>query len=107
MMKSPNFQTMSVDQLWELYEQIGRSLSEKLTSEKRQVELRLGKLQGNSIGISSTEEPRQPYPKVRPKYQNPADPSQTWAGGGPKPRWVTEMLYASTGINDLRIPETV
>jgi hypothetical protein len=29
-MKPPNFQTMPVDQLWELYEQIGRSLSKKL-----------------------------------------------------------------------------
>ncbi len=106
-MKSPNFQTMSVDQLWELYEQIGRSLSEKLTSEKRQVELRLGKLQGDSMGISSTEEPRQPYPKVRPKYQNPNDPSQTWAGRGTKPRWVIEMLDAGMSIDDLRIRETV
>jgi DNA-binding protein H-NS len=106
-MKSPNLQTMSVDELWELYEQIGRSLSEKLTSEKRRVELRLGKLQGDSVSTSSTEEPRQPYPKVRAKYQNPADPSQTWAGRGTKPRWVTEMLDAGMSIDDLRIRETV
>jgi DNA-binding protein H-NS len=106
-MKPPNFQTMSVDQLWELYEQIGRSLSKKLTSEKRQVELRLGKLQGDSVRTSSTEEPRQPYPKVRPKYQNPDDPSQTWAGRGAKPRWLREMLDTGMSIDNLRIREPV
>jgi DNA-binding protein H-NS len=106
-MKPPNFQTMPVDQLWELYEQIGRSLSKKLTSEKRQLELRLGKLQGDSVHTSSTERPRRPYPKVRPKYQNPDDPSQTWAGRGKKPRWLTKMLDAGMSIDDLRIRETI
>ena len=106
-MKPPNFQTMPVDQLWELYEQIGRSLSKKLTFEKRQLELRLGKLQGDSAHTSSTERPRRPYPKVRPKYQNPDDPSQTWAGRGKKPRWLTKMLDAGMSIDDLRIRETI
>ena len=31
--------------------------------------------------------------KVPPKYRNPADPSQTWAGRGQQPKW----LAAETG----------
>ena len=31
--------------------------------------------------------------KVAPKYRNPADPSQTWAGRGQQPKW----LAAETG----------
>ena len=26
--------------------------------------------------------------KVEPKYRNPADPSQTWAGRGQQPKWL-------------------
>jgi DNA-binding protein H-NS len=30
--------------------------------------------------------------KVPPKYRNPADPAQTWAGRGAQPRWFREAL---------------
>ena len=46
---------------------------------------------------------RPPYPKVYPKYQNPADPSQTWTGRGRTPRWISEMRTAGKSIDDLRI----
>ncbi len=32
--------------------------------------------------------------KVPPKYRNPADPAQTWAGRGAQPRWFREALAA-------------
>ncbi len=32
--------------------------------------------------------------KVLPKYRNPADPAQTWAGRGAQPRWFREALAA-------------
>lgn len=32
--------------------------------------------------------------KVLPKYRNPADPTQTWAGRGAQPRWFREALAA-------------
>ena len=59
------------------------------------------------VRTSSTERPQRTYPKVPPKYQNPDDPSQTWAGRGTKPRWVIEMLDDGMSIDDLRIRETV
>lgn len=30
--------------------------------------------------------------KLSPKYRNPADPSQTWAGRGKRPIWLTAAL---------------
>jgi DNA-binding protein H-NS len=30
--------------------------------------------------------------KVKPKYRNPADPSQTWSGRGRQPRWFAAAL---------------
>jgi DNA-binding protein H-NS len=104
--KQPNFQAMSAGELWELHEQVNRLLAEKLTSEKRKLERRLSMLHGDSVHAPSAERPRHPYPKVHPKYQNPDDPSQTWAGRGPKPRWFNDMLDAGINIDELRIRKT-
>jgi DNA-binding protein H-NS len=97
-----NFETMPIDDLWQLYGQIGRMLTERLASEKRKLEQRLSQLQ-QGVALASSERQRRSYPKVHPKYQNPDDPSQTWAGRGRTPRWVSEMLTAGKNIDDLRI----
>lgn len=41
--------------------------------------------------------------KVKPKYRNPADPSQTWAGRGKRPRWFVDALAAGKKEKDLAI----
>jgi DNA-binding protein H-NS len=101
-MKTLNLETMPTDDLWRLYEQVGRALPEQLTSEKRKLERRLSQLRGDAED-SSPKRQRRPYPRVHPKYQNPDDPSQTWAGRGRTPRWFSEMLTAGKSIDDLRI----
>lgn len=40
---------------------------------------------------------------VAAKYQNPADPAQTWSGRGRKPRWVEELIIAGGDLNDCLI----
>jgi DNA-binding protein H-NS len=105
-MKPLNFRAMSVDELWQIHEQINRLLAERLTSEKRQLEQRLNRLRGDLVNTSSAEVARRSYPKVRPKYQNPSAPFQTWSGRGNTPRWIQEMIEAGGTIDDLRIPET-
>lgn len=42
--------------------------------------------------------------KVKPKYRNPADPSQVWTGRGLKPRWFAAALAAGKKEKDLLIP---
>jgi H-NS histone C-terminal domain len=46
---------------------------------------------------------RRPYPQVFPKYRNPAEPSETWAGRGKKPRWLTAQLKSGKRIDGFRI----
>jgi DNA-binding protein H-NS len=99
-----NFETMPLDDLWELYNQIGRVIAEQMTSEKRKLEQRLSQLQGNGVQ-ASPEAQRRPYPKVYPKYQNPDDPSQTWSGRGKKPHWINDRLEAGKSIEELLINE--
>ena len=105
-MKPLNFRAMSVDELWQIYEQISRLLAERLTSEKRQLDQRLSRLRGDLVNSSPAEVARRSYPKVRPKYQNPSAPFQTWSGRGNTPRWIQEMIEAGGSLDDLRIPET-
>jgi DNA-binding protein H-NS len=40
---------------------------------------------------------------VKPQYQNPEDSSQTWAGRGRQPKWVTEALASGRNLEDFRI----
>jgi len=41
--------------------------------------------------------------KVKPKYRNPADLSQTWTGRGKRPRWYSAALAAGKKEKDLLI----
>jgi len=41
--------------------------------------------------------------KVKPKYRNPADASQTWTGRGKRPRWFNAALAAGKKEKDLLI----
>ncbi|MDP0929870.1 H-NS histone family protein [Paracoccus onubensis] len=40
---------------------------------------------------------------VTPKYENPEQPGQTWAGRGRKPKWVIEALETGKTLEDLAI----
>lgn len=41
--------------------------------------------------------------KVKPKYRNPANTEQTWAGRGKRPRWFAEALTAGKKEKDFLI----
>ena len=41
--------------------------------------------------------------KVKPKYRNPADKSQTWSGRGKRPRWFNAALTAGKKESDMLI----
>ena len=107
--------SLSMDKLWALHEEVGAILSERITSEKRALEERLAKLNGGLTfnrakmiqeGGSQASERRavrQKYPPVLPKFRNPSDPSETWAGRGKQPRWVVMQLKAGKKMDDFLI----
>jgi DNA-binding protein H-NS len=41
--------------------------------------------------------------KLLPKYRNPANPKQSWAGRGKTPRWMRDALKAGRSKDDFRI----
>jgi DNA-binding protein H-NS len=106
--------SLSMDELWALHEEVGVILSERITSEKRGLEERLAKLTGGLIfdgakiknGGSQPGERRggrREYPPVLPKFRNPSNPSETWAGRGRQPRWVVAQLKAGKKMDDFLI----
>jgi DNA-binding protein H-NS len=42
---------------------------------------------------------------AKAKYRNPENPSQTWAGRGRKPRWLTSALNAGKDLEDFAIKD--
>ena len=47
---------------------------------------------------------RRPYPPVSPKYRNPDQPSETWAGRGKRPRWLVKQLKSGRRVEDFENP---
>jgi DNA-binding protein H-NS len=99
-MKHGDFNLMSVDELWALRLEIDAVLPSRIAAEKTKLEKRLRQLQSNG---ATTRRERRPYPRVLPKYRNPADPAETWAGRGRQPHWVTEQLRSGKKLDDFRI----
>src|SRR5262249_7542130 len=40
---------------------------------------------------------------VTPKYRNPENPAETWAGRGLKPRWLTAAMKGGKSLEDFAI----
>ena len=101
-MNRNDFKSMSTDELWALHEEVAAKLAVTLIAEKRVLENRLKQLKG-VVEAEHTKSGRRPYPTVVPKFQNPDRPSETWAGRGKTPRWLTAKLKSGKRIDDFRI----
>jgi DNA-binding protein H-NS len=102
------WESMSLDRLWDLHEQITQVLTDRINAEKRELNQLLQRLRGGVLRELNNEprgvnRPRRPYPRVLPKYQNPADPSETWAGRGKMPRWLKAQVRSGRTLDDFRI----
>jgi DNA-binding protein H-NS len=102
-MKHGDFNSMSVDELWALRLEISSVLSSRIAAEKTKLENRLEQLQSKAVANGNLRRERRPYPQVFPKYRNPAEPAETWAGRGKQPRWLTAQLRTGKKLDDFRI----
>jgi DNA-binding protein H-NS len=103
---------MQFEELWLLHEKLTKMLSNRIATEKRDLEDRLAKLnrvefirEPGSAHLLSTANraPRRKYPKVLPKYCNPLAPSETWSGRGKRPRWVVAALETGHRLDEFKI----
>ena len=101
-MKNGNLKSMSVDELWSLHETVVAELSRKMAAERAVLEKRLRQL-GSTVTRSDAKHERRAYPKVLPKYRNPKNQSETWAGRGKQPRWLAAQLRSGKKLDDFLI----
>src|SRR5215467_2638644 len=100
-----NLNSMSVDELWSLHEVVVTELSRKIKSERATLVSRLRKL-GSVVSDGDVEQARRLYPKVLPKYRNPRNLAETWAGRGKQPRWLSAQLRNGKKLADFLIRQT-
>jgi DNA-binding protein H-NS len=98
-MESNALKSMSIDELWNLHQEVLAKLSHETAAEKARLEERLRKIElaGNVV---RPDRGRRPYPTVRQKYRNPKNPGETWSGRGKQPRWITAQLKSGKKLHD-------
>jgi DNA-binding protein H-NS len=106
MMQNDSLNSMSVDELWNLHERVVAELGRKMEAEKATLEDRLQTLGGATHSNMKAHRPRRAYPKVLPKYRNPKDPQETWAGRGKRPRWVRAQLRLGKTLDEFLIRQS-
>jgi DNA-binding protein H-NS len=101
-MKNSELESMTIDDLWRLHEQVVAKLARDLSMKTARLEEQLHKL-GSASKVITSHRLRRPYPKVLPKYQNPKNPAETWSGRGKQPRWLTAQLRSGRKVKDFLI----
>jgi DNA-binding protein H-NS len=98
--------TMSIDKLMKLKDQVEAALASKVIEQRRALESELSKLgryQGGPGRGKSLFGRGGARGAVAPKYRNPENPSETWAGRGLKPRWLTAAIKGGKSLEDFAI----
>ena len=96
--------TLSVAKLQALKSQVEAVISAKVTERRRELESELSKLGGISGGGKRGRPAgRGRMGPVAPKYRNPENPTETCAGRGLKPRWLTAAIKSGKKLDDFLI----
>jgi len=100
-----NLKSMTIDALVGLRGKIDAMLTSKVADERRSLETELVKLSRVEMGSGRSKAAfgRGVRGKVAPKYRNPENPGETWAGRGLKPRWLAAALKSGKKLEDFSI----
>ncbi len=114
MAEKVNLAKLSLTELTSLSKRIETEMKRRNSGEAKRVLAKIRELAA-SVGMSVDEiinhkggrrspkaAPRRTS-KRPPKYANPKDPSQTWAGTGRQPLWFKDALAAGKSADDLRV----
>jgi DNA-binding protein H-NS len=94
---------MSVDKLSRLKDQLDAILATKVADERRTLRAELGKLTRYGGGMGAKGMRGGMRGSVAPKYRNPDNPAETWAGRGLKPRWLAAALKSGKKLEHFAI----
>jgi len=98
---------MSIDKLLKLKDEVDTILHTKVADERRTLQAELGKLSRFSTSPLRSKGLRLgARGPVAPKYRNPENPSETWAGRGLKPLWLAAAIKAGKKLEHFSIAQT-
>jgi DNA-binding protein H-NS len=96
--------SMSVAKLKDLMGQVDAAIAEKVGARRRELEAQLSELAHHDPrGTRGMARGSGTRGSVAPKYRNPKDPSQTWAGRGLQPYWVRDALKSGKKLDSFLI----
>jgi DNA-binding protein H-NS len=95
---------MSIDKLSTLKDHVDTILRTKVADERRTLQANLAKLSRFSTSQSRSKGLGVRGP-VAPKYRNPENPSETWAGRGLTPRWLAAAIKAGKKLEHFSIAQ--
>jgi DNA-binding protein H-NS len=97
--------SMSITKLQDLKAKVEAAILEKVNARRSEVEAEMSKLDGYTGAARRGRPPGRGGPRgaVAPKYRNSENPSETWAGRGLKPRWLTSALKDGKKLEDFAI----
>jgi DNA-binding protein H-NS len=96
--KSKHISSMNFDELLAIKAKVEAAIEARIGEERRRLEASLKRLDSLSQTMNangSTKKARKGTAKrrlVSPKYRNPDNPKETWAGRGSRPRWLVAAL---------------
>jgi DNA-binding protein H-NS len=102
MAPTPNLKSMSVDKLSKLKDQIDAALATRVADERRALQAQLGKLSRFGDGRMRFKGTGG-RGAVPPKYRDPDNLAETWAGRGLKPRWLAAALKSGKKLEQFAI----
>jgi DNA-binding protein H-NS len=97
--------SMTVAKLQDLKSQVEAAISAKVSERRQELESELSKLDGYSGGARRGRPAGRGGHRgaVAPKYRNPENPAETWAGRGLRPRWLVAALKGGKKVEDFAI----
>jgi DNA-binding protein H-NS len=96
--------SMSIAKLQDLRGKVDVAIAEKVTARRHELEAELSNLaRVDGRGARHAGRGSGPRGPVAPKYRNPKDPSQTWAGRGLQPLWLKDAIKSGKKIESFLI----
>jgi DNA-binding protein H-NS len=89
--------TMSIAKLRDLRARVDAAIGEKIHERRKSLESELSRLEGGG-GARTGQRGR-----VAPKFRNPENPAETWAGRGLRPRWLTAAIKSGKKLEDFAV----
>jgi DNA-binding protein H-NS len=97
--------SMSVAMLTDLKSKVEAAIAATVSARRNELEMELSKLERYGSSGKGTKARGRGGRKgpVAPKYRNPKDPSQTWAGRGLQPLWIRDAIKSGKKLDSFLI----